>query len=330
MRRLVTTQTPPNEIEATVEIAAWLAQGGLRARAIEPLAGDLSTRRYFRVRLADGGSALVVRYPVELAAAQRRFRVVSQLLAAAGVRVPKTLLDDPERGFALVEDLGPRTLYELGGGWERWPAELDSTLAAAAAIARLPVAEVEALGSPRLDAELLRRELEQTVQTLLVPHGLATAELADALDRLCERLASAPAVPCHRDLMARNLVALGDGGVALLDFQDLRLGPACYDLASLLNDSWFAPVELERELLERALPAAADRLDYRRAVAQRTLKAVGTFLAFAARGDRRHLPLVVPTLARALEALADLPETAALTRALARPIERAGAALSVC
>jgi aminoglycoside/choline kinase family phosphotransferase len=120
-----------------------------------------------------------------------------------------------------------------------------------------------------------------------------------------------PLRPCHRDFMARNLMPLGGGRIAVIDFQDLRLGPPAYDTASLLNDSLFpAPAEEER-FLAAALADGVSRDAYSRAVVQRTLKAAGTFARFAASGKTRHLPLIAPTLARAVPHLTRLPETAA-------------------
>jgi aminoglycoside/choline kinase family phosphotransferase len=130
--------------------------------------------------------------------------------------------------------------------------------------------------------------------------------------------------------MARNLVPAGGGSVAVLDFQDLRPGPPGYDLASLLNDSFFAPPELERRALASEAGRGVDELDYRRAVVQRGLKAVGTFLAFAARGKRRHLPLVEPTLARALAAAATVPETARAVAELGPALTEGGRAAALC
>jgi hypothetical protein len=94
----------------------------------------------------------------------------------------------------------------------------------------------------------------------------------------------------------------------VLDFQDLRLGPRGYDLASLLNDTLFADAETEARALADWPRLAGDTAQYRAAVVQRSLKAVGTYLAFARRGMRRHLPLVEPTLERALEPFRQLPE----------------------
>ncbi len=89
----------------------------------------------------------------------------------------------------------------------------------------------------------------------------------------------------------------------MIDFQDLRLGPPAYDLASLLNDSFFPEPALEDVIVPSAGRAATACEQYARAVVQRTLKAAGTFARFAAQGNPRHVPLIVPTLARAVRHL---------------------------
>ncbi len=42
---------------------------------------------------------------------------------------------------------------------------------------------------------------------------------------------------CHRDYHSRNLMLHG-GHLYIIDFQDARMGPDTYDLASLLRDSY--------------------------------------------------------------------------------------------
>jgi hypothetical protein len=311
-------------------LGEWLDALGFRGATLEPLAGDLSSRRYSRIRTAERGSRVVAVYPPELSAAQLRFAAAARLLEAAGVRVPRLEADAPELGFALLEDLGPATLYERDDlDWSARRPWFERALDAASRIAALPADAVRALGSPPLDATLLRRELEPAIELFLAPRDLMTRELREALDALCDRLGAEPAVPCHRDFMARNLVPLADGELGVLDFQDLRLGPPAYDLASLLNDSLFAPDPIERECRLRS-PAGRDPLSYGRAVAQRCLKAVGTFVRFAAHGQPRHLGLVPPTLARAARHLARLPETAAAFAPLEKPFAAASAGAGIC
>jgi aminoglycoside/choline kinase family phosphotransferase len=316
---------------AADDVARWLSDHGLVASAVKELAGDVSARRYFRVRLRGRDrTAIVASYPTALASAQSRFSRAAALLTGAGVRVPAIEIDDGERRMVLLEDLGRATLHELASGWEERAPELDAALEAQARIERLPAEAVTHLGSPPLDGSLLAKELSAVRTLLLEPAGLASADQTASLEKLCDRLGAPPLVPCHRDLMARNLIPLGDGEIGLLDFQDLRLGPSTYDVASLLNDSLFAQREVEERVLSGRFDGPQARLQYGRAVVQRCLKATGTFLSFAERGDARHLSLVGPCVARAAAWLGRIPETAVAWSGLEDTLRAAGDRRSVC
>lgn len=325
------------------DLTAWIRAAGGCPESLAAMPGDVSARRYHRLETVAGGTAVLALYPPAVTDVCRRFLATTRLLETAGVPVPRVRAHDCDRGWMLLEDLGRETLYHRAGRpWEELAPWFEAAVDLAQRISRLPPAEVEAL-SPPLDRPLLRRELAQTWECFLEPRALTGTgpfrrRLEGLLDELCQRLGEAPTIPCHRDFMARNLVpwngdpkmevapeggrepragrpgadgAEGEAGPVLivLDHQDLRPGPPWYDLASLLNDSLFPPPALEERLLARALPAGDEaRLAYHRAAAQRTLKAVGTFAAFARRGCDRHLPLIPPTLARSLGHLARLPE----------------------
>ena len=294
-------------------LGAWLAEAGCEPSTLRPMPGDVSPRRYARVGASEGGTAIVAAYPAEMRAVLLRFLASTELLAAAGVRVPRVLACDAGRGWVLQEDLGERTLYDLGDRpWAELAPWLDAAAEAARRVGALPLDRVNALGSPPLDGALLSRELDATFDVLLLPHGLVAPgeerELREALGELCTRLGGAPPVACHRDFMARNLVPLADLAIGVLDHQDLRAGPRWYDLASLANDSLFVPTPLAERWLERSGAVGGERTAYHRAAAQRGLKAAGTFARFAARGVPRHLPLIPPTLRRAIEHLALTPE----------------------
>jgi aminoglycoside/choline kinase family phosphotransferase len=311
-----------------VELAAWLAAAGHEAAEIQPLPGDVSPRRYYRVLFREGAdaTAILATYPPEVRATCPRFLRTTGILRAAGVRVPRVLASDCEAGWMLVEDLGPDTLGDWGRGrpWSELAGYFEHARELADRIARLPTDGLAELNPP-LGRELLARELAQTWELFLEPEGLVSdpalaADLRAALATLCATLGAEPPVPCHRDFMARNLMPLlseGDHGLTVLDHQDLRLGPPFYDLASLLNDTLFPPPEAEAALLRAALPAPADRARYHRAAAQRTLKAVGTYAKFARQGANRHLPLIAPTLARFVKHFSSIPEGESLAARLA-------------
>jgi aminoglycoside/choline kinase family phosphotransferase len=304
--------------------AAWLQSAGFSPREIQPLPGDVSPRRYFRAVFEDGASAILATYPLEARSACPRFLRTTALLEGAGVRVPRVLAGDCEAGWMLVEDLGPQTLGDWGRGrpWSELGAWFEHALRLADRIARLPCDGLAEL-NPALGRELLSRELEQTWDLFLEPNGLVSppalaAELREALDAVCGNLGAETPVPCHRDFMVRNLMPLPEAGeLAVLDHQDLRLGPPLYDVASLLNDTLFPPPGVEETFLAAAISTPADRTRYHRAAAQRTLKAVGTYASFARRGADRHLPLIPPTLARFVDHFARMPEGESLAARLA-------------
>jgi hypothetical protein len=311
----------------TYPVAAVMAAAGFTPREITPLSGDVSPRRYSRVTLEDGGSAILATYPPEIRTTCLRFLDTTDALTWAGIRVPRILASDCEAGWMLIEDLGPQTLGEWGQGrpWSEVAPWFDKALEIAGRIAEIfvfydggPLHR-----NPRLDTELLRRELAQTWNLFLEPQGLlADADLAldlhAALDTLCATLGGEPPVPCHRDFMVRNLMPLPGGELAVLDHQDLRLGPPLYDVASLLNDTLFPPAAAEEAFVASLTGATpAGRLRYHRAAAQRTLKAVGTYASFAQRGATRHLPLIPPTLMRFVRNFSRLPESEPLAARLA-------------
>jgi aminoglycoside/choline kinase family phosphotransferase len=305
----------------------WATTEVGEVRRIEPLAGDLSPRSYARLRVARGSFVLSL-YPGEALPTCARFLATTRLLEAAAVRVPRIVAADAERGLVLLEDLGPTTLYDARvDDWSEVAAVYQrgaDVLTRIGGIDRLRCDEL----SPRLDAVLQRRELDQTRRLFFDPWLPGDAALGaddlSFLDSVCDQLEARGLVPCHRDFMARNLVPLPDD-LAVLDHQDLRLGPKAYDLASLLNDSLFPPAELERRIFEHwSRTNDADWLDYRLAVVQRSFKAVGTYAFFASRGQTRHVPLIRPTLERALAAMAELPAGGSLSRAW-RPRLLAGA-----
>ena len=311
---LVSLASKDMEERSERELLDWLDATGHRAAALRRMAGDVSRRIYYRVRMKHGGAFVLAVYPPAMQPTCRRFATTTRLLRLAGVRVPAIRLNDCSRGLALLEDVGSETLYDLRSrSWSELAPWIDCAAGILEAIATIRGGRAAKLNPP-LDGPLLRRELDQTWRELfddptLGGHGAARERLRSALDDLCNRLGAAPQGICHRDFMARNLVPRPGGSLAVLDHQDLRLGPHYYDLASLLNDSLFAPPEIEERLVARFVDGCeGDHTHYRRCVVQRTLKAAGTFAAFARRGFRRHLVLIQPSLERAARHLRRLPE----------------------
>jgi len=308
----------PNSLLTDVE--QWLDHRGHDRGPLTPLAGDVSPRRYVRLQTATGPSSIVAVYPASMRDVGERFIETTRLLAGEDISVPSVLDWDPDAGMMLLSDSGQLAVHDavaLGadpkGYWLEATAILDK-------IARLDRTTVARLSRP-LDGTTLRRELLQSWDLVLEPAGLVgagslTEDFRLALFTLCDRLAEPEPRPCHRDFMARNLLLDAEDSIVVIDHQDLRLGPPWYDLASLLNDTLYADADEEAKHLDQARVPRAEREMYHRAAAQRSLKIVGTFAAFAARGVERHLPLIRPSLRAARRHLARVAEAAPAMRDL--------------
>jgi len=321
--------SPYSTLPDRTALDAWLAELGWGEHAHETLAGDVGHRRYRILRrgpeidIGEGGDDVVVLavYPAALREACRRFRVTSELLAGAGVRVPRVLAADYELGAMLVEFLGDQTLNDWAEGrsWDEITPRFEAALEAARRISGIDPEAVAPL-SPPLDSALLSRELRLTEESFLAPSGLLEGDLGRrleaTLEALADAIASVPPKPCHRDFMVRNLTPGDPAGVAVLDHQDLRLGPPLYDLASLLNDSLFPPPEIENRMVAEWCGDEDRRLEYHRVAAQRTLKAVGSYAMATADGKDFHRHRLAPTFERALDHLSRVPEAAATADAL--------------
>jgi hypothetical protein len=260
----------------------------------EPLAGDASTRRYWRLEDRRGQTAILVEYPPDLRAALARDLEVMSWLAGVGLRLPAVLDRDLSAGRALLEDLGPadaEATLRASPLAER--LELAAALLAPLELlAAQPVASLPTWNRP-LDAARLRWELAGfELWFVRYRQGVTPDPALDRfLDDLAEQLASHPRRICHRDFHLNNLYLMGSGEVAVIDAQDSLIGPDTYDAASLLEER--AMPELlgdgEREDLRRAWAQrtrAADGWERRwpRVRVQRALKVLGTFARLEAAG----------------------------------------------
>src|SRR5512140_3869493 len=95
-----------------VELERWLgAEFPAVSYTLAPASEDASFRRYFRARLADGRSYVVMDAPPEKEDC-RPFLHVAGLFAAAGAHVPAIHAQNLTAGFILLEDLGSETYLD--------------------------------------------------------------------------------------------------------------------------------------------------------------------------------------------------------------------------
>ncbi len=291
-------------------VAAFLAAAGWGDAERKPLPGDASFRRYVRLIGARGRAMLMDAPPPHEDV--RPFLAVARLLDRLGLSAPRMFAADEVAGLLLLEDFGDDTYTRLlAAGAAEEPLYALAVDVLVALNQRFAAAMAPAL--PPYDEARLLAEAALLVDWYLpaVAGGPTDPSLrADYLDLWRGLLPLARGVPetlVLRDYHVDNLMRLeGRAGIAacgLLDFQDAVLGPASYDLVSLLEDARRdVPDDLARAMTARFLAAFPDidRAAFARScailAAQRNCKIVGIFTRLAVR-DRKpaylaHIPRV--------------------------------------
>jgi len=306
-----------------------LAQAlGLSTITVEWLAGDGSDRCYYRLYSSDMPSPLVL---MQLSGQDAQalkddgydWVTVAAMLSARGIFVPRVLALLPAHAALIIEDYGDEMLegrvFALAeandyGRVRTLYSDATSIISRFLAIPR----DDRAVWCKRsFDEERFAWELNFFVQKYAGPVAgieFTPAErlaFADDVRHLSAELAQRPNYFVHRDFHSRNLM-IKDDKLAVIDFQDARLGPAAYDLVSLAFDS-YVPFEAEtrRQVLQDGLVTIRAELgqtvhddiasSWRPMLLQRQLKAIGSFGYLTLdkqRGD--YLKYVEPAL-RTLE-----------------------------
>lgn len=253
----------------------FLETAGWGQAEIGWLQQDASTRRYARLVNASGQTAILMDAPRiepppcipgmseqerQIAGwnAQSRlagsrveaFILVAEYLKRIGLRPPDIYADNDESGFILLEDFGENR--ELARLIEQDPGRENALYTQAA----LVLAKLHQIEPPELiehngrvwpiqnfDAFALRANVDLFADWLpeydqrVEISGAARAQWDAVRDDLISRADAFPRVFTLRDYHAENLIALPDGEIGLLDFQDAVAGWDAWDLAMLTQDA---------------------------------------------------------------------------------------------
>lgn len=304
-------------VSPAVALVAW-----------QVVAGDASARRYFRAQAGEH-SWICVDAPPKTEKNQS-FVDVQRIFEQGGVRVPAVLHADLAQGFLLLEDLGDELM--LGHLSEQRATTLYPQ--AMAMLLDIQGLQSGAASLPEYSQIVLKEELSRFPQwfcAALLNMSMSAAEedlLADLNRLLLQSAAQQPQVLVHRDFHSRNLLLVGAGELATIDFQDAVRGPLCYDLVSLLKDCYvcWPPAEVRAwalsyrvQLLRAGRPAGDDSELFLRWFdwigLQRHLKVLGNFARLALRdGKPQYLNNIPLVLHYVLETMANYPEFAAAHR----------------
>jgi len=329
--------TPPDP--RTVQRLAWTraALGDADAR-IERASTDAGFRSYWRTHGA-GPSRIVMDSPPDLEDVRPWLRA-HDILEAGGVRVPRVLARDVDAGFLLLEDLGGPTMAQVMDDANA-DAHVDGAIDQLLRLQSIALpADTVVFGEA-----LLQRDAGLFDEWYLRRHLGIELDCADAerlqlvQRRLMDNALAQARVPTHRDYMPRNLMPVADGP-AVLDFQDMVVGPIAYDAVSLLRDAFLSwPEDRVVGWLRRYHARAAvaglpvpDLASFLRDAdwlgVQRHLKILGIFARLHHRDGKSRYIADAPRFIAYLDAIVPkYPELAPLGDLLERTIKPAIASL---
>ena len=237
-------------------------------------------------------------------------------LRSKGIPVPEILADVPEKKVMMMSNAGTERKMSL----EEYVKVVETLV------------RFNALGSePDLPANLLPPFDDETWEwerNLFAKYCLGAnfqMEMPEAVRKELENVASIlerePKALVHRDFQSTNVLWKGDD-LTFIDFQGMRLGPAAYDLASLVYDPYVTFTEGERRALVALYAKKAERpelvkiLPY--AAVQRLSQCLGAYGRLASVGQPQFGKHIVPALTNLLDAAdkAGLDATGALAEDL--------------
>lgn len=283
---------------------------------IIPLKGDASIREYYRVIKGDNEWIFMDLSSSEENTGKWFFNIHS-ILTKNGIPVPAILKCDRELEWIILEDLGDVTLYQKINDIIDIPEhlyyKLIDTLIDIISIKPPEMQQRYGAFSRTFDVPRFTYELEFFKEHYI--KGILGRRIskedddafAQEFQRLSEIILSYPKFLTHRDYHSKNVMIKG-GTCYIIDFQDARLGPPQYDLASLLFDSYIELDEIFRDKLKNRYIGKFKKIKsdfeldeferiFNLTALQRNLKAIGTFAyQCRLRGNNNYLQFINPTM----------------------------------
>ncbi len=302
------------------DIQRWLNTRFLNTKiTLSPINGDASFRRYFRTTF--NNTAYIIMDSPPITEPVQPFINSTERLLASGLRVPRIHHQNNELGCLVLDDFGntdylSRLNHETADTLYRRAIDALITLQEKTSVQDLPVFH--------------RRHIESELMLfsdwfLDKQCGIKKANLNTAFEYLIDACLKQAYVPMHRDYHSRNLMVLDNGGVGILDHQDIMLGPASYDLVSLIKDCYIDwPGNKVTDWLTYYLDCSSlNQSNFHQAFeltgVQRHLKAIGIFARLAHLYDKPNYLKYIPRTLKYVQHLADKEPN---LRELAQTIKR--------
>ena len=296
-----------------LEINALLQLGWNPAQtSVQVLAPRGSSRSFYRLR-AHSRTAMLVRYDASRAE-NALYAPLTRFLLQQKWPVPHLLWDAPDVYRSLYADAGEMTLPATESAYKR---VLDEVLRLQGPVTKA-FRRRRISSMPAFDADTYAYERSLFCDQYL--HGQSPSLIRQArkeLEQVAGRLLKIPPVLVHRDLQSSN-IHWQRGRPVFIDYQGMRLGPAAYDVASLLLDPYvsLSAVMQQRLVTYYAARAQKDVFEAEHMVwagIQRLCQALGAYVRLSklpgCAGFQKHIPAALCQLRRQL---VQVPELVAL------------------
>ncbi len=288
---------------------------------VKKLAGDASKREYFRIEQNKKFFILQTDDPFPGVSPNKHpFLAAQAIFKKIALPVPEIHSTWPESGWVLMEDLGDLFLQKQPEE-KHYKRALDHLvlLADKAHQNFFKEAHDELSLAPHwnwaFDEKKLCDEMLYTQNFLVEEYCHKDGkDFLNLVLNICQELAARPRVFCHRDYHSRNLMITSQE-LFIIDFQDARMGPLSYDVASLLWDPYVKMDDAFRSRLlnywKAALPSRLKSSDLDREIhlmkIQRLLKAAGSYASFVSKKNtKEYLPYLQPALVEAKKSCEEL------------------------
>ncbi len=281
--------------------AKFIAQSGWGDARCTVLAGDASNRRYDRLTLPSGATAIFMDAPPDRGEDVRPFVRIANYLTSLGLSAPKIFAQDPDAGFLLIEDLGDGVFAQVMVN----DPDMETMLYRAATDVLIDLRAATPLKLPLCDAAWLTDMTAPVFEWYAgCDAGHNISRFNDVFRPFAAKLDNIEKVVILRDYHAENLLWLpdreGTAKTGVLDFQDALLGHPAYDLVSVLQDARRdVSSQTEADMIAYYLSRTdTDESAFRNAYtllgAQRNLRILGIFARLCLRDGKAYYLDYIP------------------------------------
>ena len=298
-------------IPLTQSVTEWFNNSEGSANAISIGTGG-SDRTYYRISHKDKTAILMKCTKAD----QNYIRHITytRFFSKCSLPVPDMFVIDESNKQALFEDLGDLSLYS----WlkcRRSPEEIEALykkildiVVQLQTVAANRISECPMLREKVFDYDHLRWETDYFIERFI--NGIkkinnSDPELSAEFDRLARNVTAFPKTLLHRDFQSQNIMVTKGNIPRLIDYQGARLGPAAYDIASMLWDPYY---RLEDSLRERLIEYYITHMkqalnifsetDFRKSLLpcrlQRHMQALGAYSFLSAEKGKTHFLKYLP------------------------------------